>query len=312
MDTEKAKIEDGTLIIPEGTTEWWEEEYAGRTDFSKISFPERLTYIGYEAFQDCTALTEVIIPAGVTGVGQGAFACCTELEKLVVLGDNTKFESGWDSVFRDCNKLKDVQMSAAAWELNWDEDLESLDDINPFGGLSRFEVFSIILAKQTEQFLSKQKTHNSDSETTVQANIFDMEFGGNHDGKLYFLSICLKNGHSHQRVTGFEIYVDLCQGNLELLDYYPLRCTISSSADLVMKSVGSYRIEDAFELKKNKKVTREYSIAYRPWKEESNELKDQYALLYAIYSFRVRAIFANDDNGMETFSAWSPNYVGER
>ena len=310
MDTEKTKIEDGTLIIPEGTEilEWG--EYAGRTDFSRVSFPESLTYIDGNAFSDCTALKEVTIPKSVTEVGQGAFINCTELEKLVVLGDNTKFESGWDCVFNGCCKLKDISMTTAAWELN--KQLNNRYEIAPIDGLSAYDVLMLKLAQQTEQLLNKPEKPESKYETivptTIQASIIEKnDIFGSIGSEPYFLSINLTNDNYKRQVKGFDIEVLMCQSGFNWLIMSPY--IKDSNPVLVLSGVGKYRIKDSFNLKKGESVTKEYFVVHRP--NGSKQPDDRcYPALVAIYCFRVRAVFATEEKG-KTVGKWTSRYVSE-
>jgi hypothetical protein len=339
-----ATVIDGILIIPKGTTSIDKGEYMSRRDFTKIRFPESVTCIEYGAFEDCTALEEVVFPKGlkeiemyafrgctglkeivipesVTNIDEYAFKDCSELERLVVLGDKTILESddwerdcdGWACVFKGCDKLKEVHMSAAAWELNWNEELARVIFIKPFGGLSGLEVLSLKIEKQVERFLSEQKIPDSDTGTDhlaiARANIFSEDDIENM-GSSYYLSISLKNSRLKRKVAGFEVHVALLQGGLEVYDYGHVYQGEERCVDFAITDAGSYRIKDSFVLKKNQTTTRKFTIAYRPWEKDSKNHEYQDPFLLAICCFKVRAIFKDNDEN-EEFSVWSPFYVSE-
>ncbi|MBR2282912.1 MAG: leucine-rich repeat protein [Ruminococcus sp.] len=68
-------------------------EYA--EDIGKIVLPEKLTYIGENAFAYAENVSEVTIPASVTKVGTEAFASCYALRDVYIMGLDTVLDNKW-------------------------------------------------------------------------------------------------------------------------------------------------------------------------------------------------------------------------
>ncbi len=81
-------IDNGVLIIDEGTTALKSQEYYGNTEITSIIFPSSLKTIGNRAFCGCTGLTEVEIPGTVEEIQWSAFNACKNL-KRVKIGEGT-------------------------------------------------------------------------------------------------------------------------------------------------------------------------------------------------------------------------------
>ncbi len=81
-------IDNGVLIIDEGTTALKSQEYYGNTEITSIIFPSSLKTIGNRAFCGCTGLTEVEIPGTVEDIQWSAFNACKNL-KRVKIGEGT-------------------------------------------------------------------------------------------------------------------------------------------------------------------------------------------------------------------------------
>lgn len=81
-------IDNGVLIIDEGTTALKSQEYYGNTEITSIVFPSSLKTIGNRAFCGCTGLTEVEIPGTVEDIQWSAFNACKNL-KRVKIGEGT-------------------------------------------------------------------------------------------------------------------------------------------------------------------------------------------------------------------------------
>lgn len=69
----------------------------------KITLPNNLLTINFNAFEECVELEEVIIPNGVTTIGNHAFADCTNLKKVSIPNSVTDID---DFAFSGCSMLK--------------------------------------------------------------------------------------------------------------------------------------------------------------------------------------------------------------
>ena len=129
--------EDGTLIVPAGTTSIPVDAanaFANKADITSLNLPEGLTSIGVRAFQDCTSLTSVTLPDSLISIGNLAFYNCTGLTSIRVgtgiIGDgmtigvnafdgvpNTVmvyYPKEWDADADKDDKLKAVQAKLAS------------------------------------------------------------------------------------------------------------------------------------------------------------------------------------------------------
>lgn len=108
-------------------TEIGDGMYYNKQDLTKVTIPEGITYIGYDAFRGCENLKEVVIPDSVTVIKKKAFAGCTALdtfnftENLVEIGEEAFRNTGFTeitipsslktisaSLFRECSNLTSV------------------------------------------------------------------------------------------------------------------------------------------------------------------------------------------------------------
>ena len=123
--------DDGTLIVPAGTTSIPADAFKDRTDITSLVLPDGLTSIGDGAFQGCNSLESVYLPEGLTSIGNDAFMGCTGLTSIRVgtgiisdsatIGDNAfeyvpddvtvYYPSAWDELGEEDRKekLEDVK-----------------------------------------------------------------------------------------------------------------------------------------------------------------------------------------------------------
>ena len=108
------------------------DAFMGNTKITKITIPQDVRYIDYDAFKGCTSLKNVeflgesklsaignytfqncenlqkiAIPAGVTQIGQRTFEGCKNLQS-VTFADNNALETVDLYAFRDCDSLQSV------------------------------------------------------------------------------------------------------------------------------------------------------------------------------------------------------------
>lgn len=95
------------VVLPDSLKRIGQEAFAGCTGLTSIDWPASLEYIGREAFWG-SGLREAILPEGVTSIGQAAFGNSA----LTVCVLPSTLEETKGGVFRDCQKLTSVDMSA--------------------------------------------------------------------------------------------------------------------------------------------------------------------------------------------------------
>lgn len=82
------EIKEGVAIIPDGTTDIYDDSFSGCTSLESIIIPESVKAIGFGAFLDCTSLKSIIIPESVNNIGIGAFDGCTSLATINVFASS--------------------------------------------------------------------------------------------------------------------------------------------------------------------------------------------------------------------------------
>lgn len=58
--------------------------FGGCTQFTQVTVPEGITFIGDYSFVGCTGLTRVTLPESLQRIGKGAFGSCTKLKSVIV------------------------------------------------------------------------------------------------------------------------------------------------------------------------------------------------------------------------------------
>ena len=97
-------IDNGRLVIPEGTEYILEESCHGREDLLEIFLPSTMKVIGPVAFAECPSLEVVHLNEGLTEIGDGAFLGDAKLtgiklpESLRTIGEMAFYGSGLASV----------------------------------------------------------------------------------------------------------------------------------------------------------------------------------------------------------------------
>ena len=100
-------------------------------EFTTVTIPSTVTYIGYRAFGDCTNLKSVKLPDSVTSVAYYAFEGCTALQ-CVDFGKNVSFIG--EKAFNGCSSLRSlVFRSAKAPDVQVDQHTGFTDS---FGGVA--------------------------------------------------------------------------------------------------------------------------------------------------------------------------------
>lgn len=104
-DHTKMEIKDGVLIhvargesfdIPYGVTEIgplaftfdgipsWSDDGWRNDDLKRVTIPNTVKKIGYNAFDSCVNLEAITIPDGVTEIEDCAFANCNKLKEVII------------------------------------------------------------------------------------------------------------------------------------------------------------------------------------------------------------------------------------
>lgn len=89
--------------------------FAGCRNLTNVILPDSLKIIDYSAFEGCTSLISLKIPDGVESIAVGAFNGCASILKVEIgsglkwIGD--KYETGLQTVFNECEALKEIHVS---------------------------------------------------------------------------------------------------------------------------------------------------------------------------------------------------------
>ena len=81
-------------------------------DFTSVTIPNSVTYIGYAAFAGSAGMYSVVIPNSVTYIASLAFDDCQSLAS-VTIPDNMKTIEGY--TFRNCYNLSSVTIGKSVW-----------------------------------------------------------------------------------------------------------------------------------------------------------------------------------------------------
>lgn len=125
--TNASELNDGILIIPEGTVDIRDGEYAGRNDIKKLIMPQSLRFIDMEAFCGCEELKEVIFSPKLKSISPACFAECPKLELAKL---PPELETVGDGAFLNCVSLRSVVFPDTLTEIGalayWGTGLEEL------------------------------------------------------------------------------------------------------------------------------------------------------------------------------------------
>ena len=105
---------EGTIVIPEGTTEIADYAYSGYNNIETIVIPEGVTKIGKGAFQHCENLKKVVLPDSLKVIDDSAFLCCFGLEEINIPSGVTEIGN---YAFMMCQSLNDVYFSDSLSEI---------------------------------------------------------------------------------------------------------------------------------------------------------------------------------------------------
>jgi hypothetical protein len=88
-------------------------EYIGNGNFSgcvklkKITIPELVSTISFQAFENCISLKSINFPEALRKIERHAFVGCSALSE-VITSERTYFSKIEDGVFMDCPQLERV------------------------------------------------------------------------------------------------------------------------------------------------------------------------------------------------------------
>lgn len=118
-DIKEYAIRKGTQVIC---------DYAfGRTEISRISFPDSVLVIGDKAFKECQKLTSILLPPALREIGDCSFEY-TGLRDIEI--PNGVLVMG-DGAFRECYRLESIRISSSVQEIGkeltvWCKHLKSI------------------------------------------------------------------------------------------------------------------------------------------------------------------------------------------
>lgn len=124
----------GEVVIPDTVTEITGGAFVPshedeNTTLTKVTLPEGLTIVDYDAFEDCTALETVILPESIRYIRFSAFENCTSLKSI-------DLPSGLISIgmcaFRGCTSLTEVDIPDGVTSIDMEafEGCENLERVS--------------------------------------------------------------------------------------------------------------------------------------------------------------------------------------
>ena len=86
-------------------------------DFSSITIPSSVIYIGERAFYNCSSLTSIEIPNGIMSIGNATFYGCSSLASIEIPNSVTSIGS---YAFADCSSLTNIIIPNSVTDIdNW-------------------------------------------------------------------------------------------------------------------------------------------------------------------------------------------------
>lgn len=128
------------LVIPNTITSLY-CAFSGCSNFSNVTIPSSVTYIGECSFSDCSALTSITIPSSVTYIGASAFWGCNSLTSVTCLAATPPtiyYTSTWPYVISNQTTLyvpvgkRYIYQNATNWNkfLSYEEVVITASSIN--------------------------------------------------------------------------------------------------------------------------------------------------------------------------------------
>lgn len=90
------------------------EAFKENSAIHKVSFPDSLTTINWDAFRDCRSLTEAELPPNLKSIGNSAFRSCS----LKEIAFPEKLEKLGNCAFADCRSLQEITISKQMTEID--------------------------------------------------------------------------------------------------------------------------------------------------------------------------------------------------
>lgn len=80
------------LTIPDSVTDIGFDAFRACSNLTEVTMPRELVKIDYGAFRECSSLREIAIPDSVTSIGDAAFGDCSSLEAIKVEEGNLNYK----------------------------------------------------------------------------------------------------------------------------------------------------------------------------------------------------------------------------
>lgn len=159
----------GEIFLPDTITRI-EEGTFSESDFTEITLPSNLTYLGESAFSGNTYLRQISIPAGVTAILDGTFAGCDSLTTVILPNTVRGIQS---TAFQNCLNLERVYIPESVTVI----DFLAFYEANPN--------VTIVCAKgsKAEEF-AREQGFNIEYPTTEEEEMRNFSYMVKADGTL--------------------------------------------------------------------------------------------------------------------------------
>ena len=257
------------IAIPETVIEIGYRAFYKCSSLSKIVLPDGLTKIGSSVFWDCTALQEVTIPESITEIGQNAFYGCTGLKALVLPQGLKKIGS---NAFINCSGLTYIDIPDGVENVGSYIAKDTLQLRCSIGSSAALALSKGGNSFYAEDFQLRYTFDESDTQTGLLlykytgaaakvtlpdslTAIGDSAFSGCTGLKAVILPQGLKTiGDGAFGNCSSLTYIDIPDG-IETVgswigdDSLQLRCSMGSSAAIILSKSGNSFCADGFQLR---------------------------------------------------------------
>lgn len=160
----------GEIFLPDTITRI-EEGTFSESDFTEITLPSNLTYLGESAFSHNTYLKQISIPTGVTAILKNTFYGCSSLTTVILPNTVRGIQS---YAFKDCLNLERVYIPESVTVI---DSSFAFDDANPN--------VTIVCAKgsKAEEF-AREQGFNIEYPTTEEEEMRNFAYSVNPNGTL--------------------------------------------------------------------------------------------------------------------------------
>lgn len=115
------------VTLPEGLTSVGYDAFADCVALETVILPESIRYIRFSAFENCISLKSINLPSGLTSIGMCAFRGCTSLTEVDIPDGVTSIDM---EAFEGCENLERVSVPDSVIYTSMNDCFEDCEKIN--------------------------------------------------------------------------------------------------------------------------------------------------------------------------------------